>query len=145
METDSRLIPNYMKSSQPSEYHDNCVPKKSIPEASRNYSQGDYAKCDQVGQDTIWKQAVEGEKRGLKNWEENWGFLTEFDDKGRPKEVKTVQEEEISQFTDELPNTNAGNYGYRTKKDIGQRIQNLEYKFYSDKRRRKMGDDLICY
>jgi abhydrolase domain-containing protein 1/3 len=77
--------------------------------------------------------------------EENWGFLTEFDDKGREKEAKTVQEEEISVFTDELPNTNAGNYGYRTKKNIGEQIQNLEFKFYSDKRRRKMGDDLICY
>ena len=69
-----------------SAYHTTCVPAEKkethIPEPSRNYSQQDYAKCDSVTQDKIWKQMVGNEKRCIKRWDENWGFLQDYDQKG---------------------------------------------------------------
>jgi abhydrolase domain-containing protein 1/3 len=44
-----------------------------------------------------------------------------------------------------MPNTISGNYGSRVATNIGQQMQNLEFKFYAEKRRRKLGNDLVCY
>ncbi|XP_046377522.1 uncharacterized protein C2orf50-like isoform X2 [Haliotis rufescens] len=128
-------------------YHDSCIPKDkqlAAPAASsRNYSEGDFRKCDKVTQDTIWKEGVSSEKRCLKNWEDNWGFLTEFDAKGQPKE-KEETPENLTIFSDEIPNTNSGNYGNRIASDVGHAMQKMEHKFYSDNRRKRK-EELICY
>lgn len=56
-----------------SAYHERCIPQDigvgvqtSAPR--QNYSDKDYEKCDAVTQDTIWKQTVAKEQRGLKQW-----------------------------------------------------------------------------
>ncbi|XP_021355915.1 uncharacterized protein C2orf50-like isoform X3 [Mizuhopecten yessoensis] len=114
-------------------------------------AEAESSKCDTVTQDRIWKQAVGKEEMCLKNWNDNWGFLTEFDAKGEGitmagnhKEPEPLPEK-MSIFSDEVPNTNSGNYGSRVNSDVGATMQQLEFKFYSGKRRKKMGNDLVCY
>lgn len=57
-----------------SEYHQNCIPadKRAPPPAptatSTKQSDSDNPKLDAVTQDTIWKQAVDAEKTGVKQW-----------------------------------------------------------------------------
>ena len=55
-----------------SEYHSSCVPAKpaKAPAAPPpvNHSEATYVKCDMVTQDEIWKQAVNVEKKGVKQW-----------------------------------------------------------------------------
>jgi len=58
-----------------------------------------------------------------------------------PKELPT----EVNMFSENVPNTNAGNYGGRLNTDTAQTIQSLEYRFNSHNRKKKMGDDLVCY
>ncbi|XP_069105586.1 uncharacterized protein C2orf50-like isoform X2 [Argopecten irradians] len=107
-------------------------------------AEAEYSKCDTVTQDRIWKQAVGKEEMCLKNWSENWGFLTEFDAKGNRKEPEPLPEK-ISIFSDDVPNTNSGNYGSKVNTEVGKTMQQLEFQFYSGKRRKKMGNDLVCY
>ena len=63
---------------------------------------------------------------------------------GEPKE-KEEMPEKVNMFSEDVPNTNAGNYGNRTSTEIGQAMQQMEFKFHSANRKRKMGGDLICY
>lgn len=53
--------------------------------------------------------------------------------------------EKISIFSENVPNTNSGNYGCRHNTEPAKMMQNMEFKFYSDRRRRKMGSDMVCY
>lgn len=144
-------IPLYFKSK--SHYHNSCVPSPQpkaaatqIQATPSKLSQGAYSKCDVVTQDEIWKQAVNIEKKGVKSWEQNWGFLTEFDSKGRPRSAKSIPEE-VVMYSDSpnIPNTNSGNYGLRLNTTIGKVMQDLEFKFNSGTRKKKLGDDLVCY
>ena len=67
-----------------SAYHETCVPnekRSKMPRPERVRPESEFSKCDQVTQDIIWKQAVKKETNGVKSWEENWGFLSEFDGK----------------------------------------------------------------
>ncbi|CAH1776078.1 unnamed protein product [Owenia fusiformis] len=133
-----------------SAYHESCIPaaKKnvSVPPPRQNYTEADYTKCDIVTQDEVWKQSVNKEKKGVKEWEENWGFMTEFDPKGRPKSAKEEPTNK-SQFSEDInvPNTNSGNYGNRLNTEVGQTMQNMEFQFNSGSRKKKMGSDMICY
>jgi len=128
-----------------SAYHNTCIPKKpQVAPPTQTHTEGDYVGCDQVSQDKIWKQAVEKEWSGKKEWDATWGFMTEFDAKGEVKE-KEEKPDSITRFSDNVPNTNSGNYGSRNKTDVGLEIQNLEHKFYAKERRRRMDNDLLCY
>ncbi|XP_063408135.1 uncharacterized protein C2orf50 homolog isoform X3 [Mytilus trossulus] len=137
-------------------YHENCVPSDRRDQATqvsadKKRQEGDYVQCDAVKQDTIWKESVTGEKRCLKNWSSDWGFLTDFDSKGDGgitmgnQLEKDPLPEKASIFSSDMPNTNSGNYGSRVNTDVGRQMQNLEYKFYAEKRRRKLGKELVCY
>lgn len=53
--------------------------------------------------------------------------------------------EKASIFSAVMPNTISGNYGSRVTTNIGGQMQNLEFKFCAEKRRRKIGIDLVCY
>lgn len=64
---------------------------------------------------------------------------------GRPKTPQELPEKASVYSEGPVPNTNAGNYGGRLNTDVANQMQALEFRFYSDRRRRKMGDDLICY
>ncbi|XP_052097023.1 uncharacterized protein C2orf50-like isoform X1 [Mytilus californianus] len=149
------MVGSYMLATRKSAYHDNCVPADRRDQATqvsadKKRQEGDYVQCDAVKQDTIWKESVTGEKRCLKNWSSDWGFLTDFDSKGDGITMGNQIErdplpEKASIFSSDMPNTNSGNYGSRVNTDVGRQMQNLEYKFYAEKRRRKLGNDLVCY
>ncbi|XP_050407665.1 uncharacterized protein C2orf50 [Patella vulgata] len=129
--------------------HDSCLPKtKGGPSAAagtnRKYTEGDHRKCDAITQNKIWAENVESEKRCLKNWKSDWGFLTEYDPHGNLK-PKEEMPDRVALYSENVPNTNSANYGNRLNTEVGQTMQAMEFKFYSERRRRKMGDDLICY
>ncbi|CAL1538151.1 unnamed protein product [Lymnaea stagnalis] len=48
-------------------------------------------------------------------------------------------------FSTVVPNTNSGNYGNRLSTETGQTMQSLENKFFSESRRRKLPEEMICY
>ncbi|XP_052250432.1 uncharacterized protein C2orf50-like isoform X2 [Dreissena polymorpha] len=150
------MAASYMLQTRKSQYHDTCIPAdrkaalQGAGDSGKQHREAEYSNCDQVSQDTIWKQAVGGEKRCLKNWESSWGFLAEFDAQiksgknGKPKERPPLPEK-ATIFSDNVPNTNSGNYGNRVNTDLGTTMSKMEFQFYSGGRRKKMGSDMICY
>lgn len=139
---ESRLVPHYMKPSEPSSYHEVCVKNALPPGAEAKPVES--SKTDAVGQCEIWKQALNKEVWSVKEWEKNWGFMTQFDAKGNVKEAKELPAN-LTVFSETVPNTNAENYGSQLDTEIGQRLKDLEFRFYADQRRRKMGSDMVCY
>ena len=63
---------------------------------------------------------------------------------GNPKEPEPLPEK-ASVFSDNIPNTNSGNYGNKVGTPLGEAMTKMEYQFYSGGRRRKLGKDMICY
>merc|ERR1711936_1388577 len=90
------VVASYMLATRKSQYHENCAPKTTAPPpelvAQGKPKEGDLAKCDAVTQDVIWKQSVHAERRCLKNWEDDWGFITDYDAKGNIKEKEELPE-----------------------------------------------------
>ena len=58
---------------------------------------------------------------------------------------KLINIEKVSIFSSDRPNTTSGNYGSRVATNLGRQMQNLEFSFFAEKRRRKIGIDLVCY
>ncbi|KAK3745715.1 hypothetical protein QZH41_020275 [Actinostola sp. cb2023] len=87
------------RSSPTSFYHDKCTPKyikervKSAP--PRTYSQREYAKCDVVREDEIWKNECKNERKMIRKWEENWGFLADYDQKIRNFKIQSQEEKNV--------------------------------------------------
>jgi len=44
-------------------------------------SDSEVAKLNVVAQDAIWTERVVQEKQGAQSWEDNWGFMAQFDPK----------------------------------------------------------------
>jgi len=63
---------------------------------------------------------------------------------GNQKEKEPLPEKSHV-FSDNVPNTNSGNYGNRITTSLGQSMAQMEYQFYSGGRRKKLGNDMICY
>lgn len=67
-----RFPETQFRSSPTSFYHEKCTPKtvkervKSAP--PRTYSQREYAKCDVVREDEIWKNQCRNEKKMVLKW-----------------------------------------------------------------------------
>ncbi|ESP03413.1 hypothetical protein LOTGIDRAFT_199259 [Lottia gigantea] len=127
-----------------SAHHDSCIPKAKAAQPAKNHTEGDYRGCDGVTQNKIWTENVQSEKRCRKNWSHDWGYLTDYDARGNLKQ-KEEMPEKVALYSDNVPNTNSAMYGNRINTDLGQKMQAMEFKFYAEKRRRKMGKDLICY
>ena len=71
-----------------SEYHQKCIPAevRKMAEASqasptKPLSDSEVAKLNVVAQDAVWTERVVQEKQGAQSWEENWGFMAQFDPK----------------------------------------------------------------
>ncbi|XP_078333902.1 ciliary microtubule inner protein 5-like isoform X4 [Crassostrea virginica] len=138
------FFPKYVTS----QYHDNCIPPErrqiTTQTTEKAHKEGDYSQCDAVTQDRIWKQSVGKEGMCLKNWEENWGFLTEFDSKGNQKPKEELPEG-VNMYSNAVPNTNSGNYGNKVKSELGVKMQKLEHQFFGGQRKRKLGSEMVCY
>ncbi|XP_039259354.2 ciliary microtubule inner protein 5-like [Styela clava] len=99
---------------------------------------------NEVAQNKIWRERVEGEWKGVGVWEKNWGFLKDYDPRGRPKTPRELPEREPV-FSDDLPNTKGHEYGSRITTDIGQKMTDMEYLFDCNVRKRRMGTEFVCY
>ncbi|XP_011440378.1 uncharacterized protein C2orf50-like isoform X3 [Crassostrea angulata] len=149
-------VGSYMLATRKSQYHDNCIPperrQQTTQTTEKAHKEGDYSSCDAVTQDRIWKQSVGKEGMCLKNWEGNWGFLTEFDSKktnpgftmGNPKPREELPED-VNMYSNAVPNTNSGNYGNKVKSELGIKMQKLEHQFFGGQRKRKLGSEMVCY
>ncbi|PAA72521.1 hypothetical protein BOX15_Mlig028872g1 [Macrostomum lignano] len=131
-----------------SQYHERCVPAQSTQAAAaaaeKPLTSAELRKMDAVGQDKVWRQYVENESRHNKQWEQNWGFMAEFDQKGNKKERKVLAEESTV-FSTSFPNTDAGNYGHRVNTATGQRLMEMQRKFDAANKRSKPDKDIVCY
>lgn len=131
------------RSGTPSLYHEKCAPQieriKSAP--PRAYTQSDFAKCDVVRTDEIWKNRCRNEGKMARKWDENWGFLKDYDPKGRLKPKKELPEK-VSVYSDTVPNTTSHQFGHRVKSAPARTMQKFErltnYRMKSNK-------ELLCY
>ncbi|KAL9961385.1 hypothetical protein ACROYT_G030309 [Oculina patagonica] len=127
----------------PSLYHDKCAPQiervKSAP--PKTYAQREYAKCDVVRNDEIWKNRCRNEGKMTRKWEENWGFLKDYDPKGRLKPKQELPEK-VSVYSDKVPNTTSRQFGNRVKSAPARTMQKFErltnYRVRTNK-------ELMCY
>lgn len=83
----SRVTTNCLPSVA-SEYHQGCIPAEVRKRAelttsspTKPLSETEVAKLNVVAQDAIWTERVVQEKQGAQSWDENWGFMAEFDPK----------------------------------------------------------------
>jgi len=105
----------------------------------------DYTKCNEVQEDKMWKQAVKNEEKAVKRWQDNWEFLTEYDEKGNYVGKEELPEYQ-SRFSDgTVPNTNAGVYGSRAQTDNTQNMLRLEQMLSAPNRRKKLDSEMVCY
>jgi len=127
----------------PSLYHDKCAPQiervKSAP--PRTYTQREYAKCDVVRNDEIWKNRCRNEGKMTRKWEENWGFLKDYDPKGRLKPEKELPEK-VSVYSEKVPNTTSRQFGHRAKSAPARTMQKFER---LTNYRVKTNKELLCY
>ena len=63
---------------------------------------------------------------------------------GRPRSPKEIPEE-VNMYSTNIPNTSGGNYGSRLNSELGQAMQQLEFNFNAGNRKKKLGNDLVCY
>ncbi|BFZ11402.1 hypothetical protein BsWGS_14442 [Bradybaena similaris] len=138
----------YLLRTTRSQYHDSCIPKNATQavesaDAGRSQKATDPAKQDVVVQDVVWRETLQAERRCLKDWEENWGYLTMYDSKGNVKEKEALPGRS-NMFSDQVPNTDSGNYGNRLTTDLGRTMLSLEKQFFSQQRKRNLPSDMLC-
>uniref|UniRef100_A0A8C6V7Q3 Si:dkey-18j18.3 n=1 Tax=Neogobius melanostomus TaxID=47308 RepID=A0A8C6V7Q3_9GOBI len=123
-------------------------PKSSEPSAGRClYAQGDSAQGtrqeDPVKQDQIWRELVWSERRGVKEWENNWDFLKNFDQTGEPKTEKPLPSY-VPFFSDHLPNTNNQMIGSRLNTPMGKELVKMERLLFLSSRHQRRKHVLLC-
>ena len=109
----------------------------NIPSGENNMASSKWTK------ERIWTEAVEREQKSVKEWEDKWHFLAEYDQRGNLKEPKKLPDR-VNMFSENLPSSCGHQYGFRLNTDEGKGIVSIEKalcKTYG-KRRNK---DLICY
>lgn len=141
--TAGRFPDSTWRAGTPSLYHEKCAPQtervKSAP--PKTYAQREYAKCDIVRNDEIWKNRCRNEGKMARKWEENWGFLKDYDPKGRFKPPKELPDK-VSVFSDKVPNTTSQQFGHRVKSAPGRTMQKFER---LTNYRVKTNKELLCY
>jgi len=83
----------------------------------------------------IWIESVQKEKTTLKQWEQMYGFMADFDQKGNLK-IRKHTLENTTRFSETIPNSRGHDYGWRLQSEIGQEIKNLQIKFNEQYRKR---------
>lgn len=74
-----------------------------------------------VKEDLTWREGLWRERRGVKEWERNWGFLRGYDQLGRPKFEKPPPTN-TTPFSDRMPNTANRVYGSRLSTPLAVQI-----------------------
>ncbi|XP_033108325.1 uncharacterized protein C2orf50-like isoform X2 [Anneissia japonica] len=136
---------SYFDSTKPSAYHGSCVPKERCSSAppSKILTKAEYEKSHVVNHDKIWRETVGREQNAVRKWEQGWGFLKDYDQKGNIKE-KPKPPENLTVFSESLPNTGAQTIGHLQKTGQAKPLVTLQHQF-SQTHRRKQAKDLLCY
>ncbi|XP_026209818.1 uncharacterized protein C2orf50 homolog [Anabas testudineus] len=108
-------------------------PVKAQPPADRTrHTKGDAVSLDQdqdkrdpVKQDQVWKELVWSERRGIREWEKNWNFLTNYDQMGQLKPEEPLPSY-LSLFSDRVPNTTSQMFGSRLSTPLGSELVRLD-------------------
>lgn len=127
----------------PSLYHEKCTPQKERVRSAppKTHTQREYARCNFVRTDEIWKNRCRNEGKMTRKWEENWGFLKDYDPKGRLKPKQELPEK-VSVFSDKVPNTTSHQFGHRVKSAPARTMQKFEQLISY---RTKTHKELMCY
>lgn len=94
-------------------------------------------------QERIWIEGVEKESKSIKEWEDKWSFLAEYDQKGNVKEKEKLPER-ATVFSDKLPSTCGQVYGHRLETEEGKLITTMDSALSMGHKRRR-NNALICY
>ncbi|XP_067839844.1 uncharacterized protein C2orf50 homolog [Heptranchias perlo] len=97
---------------------------------------------DTVKRDQVWREFMRAEWRGVKQWENNWSFLKDYDAKGRLK-VREPLPEYVPLFSDKVPNTTNQTFGSRIDSHLGQALIRMDYQLQKENRKKKLDDELI--
>ncbi|XP_071503125.1 ciliary microtubule inner protein 5-like [Diadema antillarum] len=134
-----------------SAYHKKCVPAEQRAESQRlpeppgsgRHTRADFRACNVVIEDKTWRESVGREKKGSIRWEEGWGFLKEYDQKGNRKEP-TQPPENLTVYSETVPNTANQRFGHRQKTGAAKAMVDLQHRL-STTNRKKHHKELICY
>eukprot|EP00057_Strongylocentrotus_purpuratus_P031108 XP_783614.2 PREDICTED: uncharacterized protein C2orf50 isoform X1 [Strongylocentrotus purpuratus] len=145
-------------------YHNKCAPEPKQPQqragdhqprpgaaggggggagVSGRHTRADFRECNSVIEDKTWRETVGREKNGQLRWDEGWGFLKDFDQKGNPKE-KTEPPKNLSVFSESVPNTSNQRFGHRQKSGAAKAMVDLQHRL-STTNRKKHHKELTCY
>ncbi|KAM6917438.1 ciliary microtubule inner protein 5 [Lycodopsis pacificus] len=80
---------------------------------------------DPVKQDRVWKEAVLGERRGVREWEKKWNFLRNYDQMGQLKPEEPLPSY-VSLFSSCVPNTSSQLVGSRLSSPLGSELVRLD-------------------
>ncbi|XP_065062886.1 uncharacterized protein LOC135689561 [Rhopilema esculentum] len=137
-----------LPSTDSSQFHSACIPKetrervKSAPPRSKENRPKDYALCNHVNEDRRWTERCSKERNLQKTWDTKYQFMTEFDQKGNPRQKRIPDETNTSQFSSHFPAAISQHIGRRAQSAPAQRMQRLEMTMHRGKRKSK---DLIYY
>jgi hypothetical protein len=101
--------------------------------------------ADPLNEDRIWTETLLNQRRRNAVWETHWGFLTEFDPLGRPKQVRRLPNDAVSAYSTTVPLTDSRQYGSRVATPVGHKLQALEFSLYANNRKRRLGNEFVCY
>ncbi|XP_060677809.1 uncharacterized protein C2orf50 homolog [Hemiscyllium ocellatum] len=110
--------------------------------AAGNRSQSKDPYLGTVQQDQVWREFLRAEWQGLRQWEKNWSFLKDYDDKGRLK-VREPLPEYIPVFSDKVPNTTNQTFGSRIDSQLGQTILRMDFGLQKENRKKKLDNELV--
>ncbi|KAM9315889.1 ciliary microtubule inner protein 5 [Gastrophryne carolinensis] len=122
--------------------HSSVSLNKSHPGTQTNSDKEKKSWGDAVQKDHVWREFVEAERRGLKQWHENWSFLKEYDSLGNKKEVEELPEQ-LPMFSEDVPNTTNQNIGNRINTDLGKRLIRMDFSLTSGNQKKKLGADFL--
>ncbi|XP_052006451.1 uncharacterized protein C2orf50-like [Xyrauchen texanus] len=80
---------------------------------------------DPVKQDQVWREFVRAERTGVKEWENNWSFLKNFDQQGHPR-IETPLPSVESLHSDRVPNTTNQMFGSGLYTELGKELIHMD-------------------
>uniref|UniRef100_UPI00398F190F uncharacterized protein C2orf50 homolog n=1 Tax=Pristiophorus japonicus TaxID=55135 RepID=UPI00398F190F len=97
---------------------------------------------DTVKDDQVWREFMRAEWQGVKQWENKWSFLKDYDAKGRLK-VQEPLPEYVPLFSNKVPNTSNQRFGSRIDSQLGQALIRMDYQIQKENRKKKLDNELI--
>ncbi|CAN9502591.1 unnamed protein product [Ophioblennius macclurei] len=94
-------------------------------------------RSDPVKQERTWREMVYRERRGVMEWERNWGFLRSCDQMGQPKSKKPLPTH-LSPFSE---NTANQVYGSRLSTPLAAELVRLDRLLVGQGNHRRCGQD----